>query len=272
MNSRSTVIFSGTSVTNDQAWPTWATWIKRHYGFKNVIDQSARGIGNEVILNRAVDAAFKASGDVYLLVQLTSVDKWDWYIQDAELMKKIQLEKHPGILVDKNDQYGYWCTGSHFPLWKEHYKDNYFSIDHQTFKTLQLIQWFTMLCEKHNWKHQIIFESPLLSVTEQQLNTGQLTKDECVQTTLTENSLCRILNNSLDLEQFYLPGIIGYACINNLPWFHPTFKSHPGSLVHYYYARDIVCPALDQVFDAKSSFELLKPEAERFQNLFDSKI
>lgn len=265
-----TVIISGSSITNDHAWPTWATWVKRSYEFKNVIDLSIRGAGNEAILTKTINTALRATGNIFLIVQLTSIDKWDWYVQDPEIMKKIQQEKHPGVLIQADDQAGYWCTGSHFPLWKEYYRQHYFSIDHQAFKTLQLIQWFSMLCESKQWGYQIIFESPVLSVTEQQLNTGVLLKDECTQIKLIDNSLCRSISNVNNYNNIYLPGLIGYACLNDLPWFHSKFKSHPGSLVHYYYTRDIIYPIFDHLFGPAQNVDLIEEEATVFQKLFEN--
>jgi hypothetical protein len=270
MNLPETVIISGSSITNDHAWPTWATWVRKSYNFKNVIDLSMRGAGNEVILTKTIDRARSTPGKVFLIVQLTSVDKWDWYVPDPALMKQIQKEKHPGILIQPDDKVGYWCTGSHFPLWKEYYQQHYLSIEHQTFKTLQLIQWFSQLCDSQGWGYQIIFEGPILSVTEQQLNIGALNKEECVQTTLTNNSLCQTIDGLIDYSKIYLPGLIGYACINDLPWFHPKFKSHPGSLIHYYYARDVIYPIFDQLFGPAQNLETLEHEASVFQKLFEN--
>lgn len=263
-----TVIISGSSITDDQSWPTWATWVKKVYGLKNVVDCSERGVGNEVILLKAVQQAQRTTGDRILIVQLTSVDKWDWYVEDRNLFSKIHQQKHPGIKVTPNDSTGYWCTGSHFPEWKEYYYQNYFSITHQMFLTLQMIQWFRMVCDSNGWKYLMLFESPILSVTEKQLNTGTLTKTQCYQTSLVDNSLCQTIFQLTNLDNLFLPGLLGYACINDLPWYHSKFKSHPGSLIHYYFTRDVLLPVLDQLLKPKENIHHFEKEAEKFQNLW----
>lgn len=269
MNAPDNVIISGSSITDDCAWPTWATWVSRCYEFNNLVKIGIRGTGNEVILTKAIDAAQAATGSVFIIVQLTSVDKWDWYVQDHQQMLEIQKEKHPGVKIRPTDLTGYWCTGSHFPRWKEYYYQNYFSLDHFTYKTLQLIQWFTMLCTKNNWGYQIVFDSPVLSVTEQQLNTGILTKDECTDVTLTKNSLCQVIADMTDYTNIYLPGLIGYACLHDLQWHHKQYKSHPGSMVHYLFTKNIICPILDRTFNQVRDINLFEEEARVYQRLFD---
>ena len=57
------VIIGGASITNDSAWPTWATWVQRRYALKNVINVSAKGMGNEAILIKAAHAALQQKTD-----------------------------------------------------------------------------------------------------------------------------------------------------------------------------------------------------------------
>jgi hypothetical protein len=264
------LIISGSSISNDGAWPVWSTFVKRKYTFDNIVDVNAKGAGNEVIITKAISEANKIKKDLIVIVQLTSVDKWDWYVQDQSIVEIIQKEKHPGVKIDPDDKNIYWCTGSHFPLLKEYYKKNYYSLDHQAFKTLQLLQWFIMTCNTNHWDYLILFESPIFSVTEEQLNTGTLDKTECNKKSLLENKLCNSIVELINLDKIYLPGLIGYACINDLPWYHPKFKSHPGSLIHYRYAKDMVFPALDYLKLASNvSDSDLEQEAIQFQKMLN---
>ena len=122
------IIVSGSSITDDGPWPTWATWLSRMFGW-SVTNVSLRGIGNEMILLQAINAAKKVdSGTVTIMVPLTSVDKWDWYVQRDDIIKDIDRQKHPTRRLDPRDPYGFWCTGSWFPEWKQHYGDNYLSV------------------------------------------------------------------------------------------------------------------------------------------------
>jgi hypothetical protein len=241
------LIISGSSISNADAWPVWSTFVKQKYAFDTVVDVNTRGAGNEVILTKAISEAAKIKQDLILIVQLTSVDKWDWYVQNEQLVNDIQEEKHPGVKINYKDKNVFWCTGSHFPLWKEYYKTNYYSLDYQAFKSLQQLQWFIMTCDFNNWSYLILFESPIFSITEEQLNIGNLDKEQCIITPLLDNHLCSAIKDLVDLTNMYLPGLIGYACINDLPWYHKKFKSHPGSLIHYRFAKDIIFPVLDKL-------------------------
>jgi len=260
------VVISGASITNDAAWPTWATWIQKRYNLKKVDNVSIKGLGNEAILLKAVNTAFQYKNPI-IVVQLTNVDKWDWYVQSPELVEKINKEKHPITKLTKSDLFGFWSTGSHFPKWKEYYKDNYYSLEFHSYRTLQLIQWFQLLSSKQGWRILILFDSPILSVTEEQLNSGILTKDQCYQTTLIENTISKHIFNSLDLTQIYMPGLIGYACLNNMPWYSKKYKCHPDSLVHYHYAKEVVCKELDNFIKPVNEFETFLDEAIKFKGL-----
>ena len=263
------IIISGSSITETTAWPTWATWIDRRYCPSTFVNVGHKGLGNELILLKAVEQA-KKHKDPLLIVQLTNVDKWDWYVEDSELIKTINQEKHPIVNFDNYQDYGFWSTGSHFPKWKEYYKENYFSLNYFTYRTLQLIQWFQLLCQQHQWQYYIIFDSPIFSVTENYLNNGILSNEECYSTKLVDNTLSTIVFDLLDTTQIYLPGIIGYAQMNNYPWYNQKGKGHPGSLIHYYYTKDIICPVLDQILIPKQDFESFKDEALVFQMLFEN--
>jgi hypothetical protein len=262
------LVISGSSITTDHAWPTWATWVTRLYQLNQIVNVSARGMGNELILLKAIEAASNCQSPT-ILVQLTSTDKWDWYVQDLDLVKQINKEKHPIIPFNQSDKYGFWSTGSHFPVWKEYFFQNYFSQDYFTLKTLVMIQWFQLMCQQQNWPYLIIFDSPVLSVTESQLLTGQLEQHKCYATTLVENELCRNLANLLDLSNIYLPGLIGFACLNKLPWYHARFNAHPGSLVHLNFVEQVLVPKLDTLLTQINSIETIELEANRFQSLMD---
>jgi hypothetical protein len=107
-------------------------------------------------------------------------------------------------------------------------------------------------------------------VTESYLNSGNLTIAECYSTNLVNNTLNKTLFDLIDTKNIYLPGIIGYATINSYPWHTKQIKGHPGSLVHYYYTRDIICPILDQIIKPMQDLESFKDEATLFQKLFES--
>ena len=265
MEKNNTIIISGSSITNDSAWPTWATWIKELYGLINVNDLSAKGVGNKTIILRAIRAALICDKSPLIILQLTSIDKWDWYVENPSIVNSLEKEKHPILFLDAKDAYGFWCTGSHFPLWKEHYKENYFGLTYQAFETLMMLQWFQGLCKSKNWSYQILFESPILSVTESQLNSGKLSKDDCTSKKVIENVLCDTV--PIDFDGIYLPGLIGYACLEDLSWFHDRYKSHPGSYVHYLFTKHVLSKSFDNFFTRQKEIESLEQLAIKFQKL-----
>lgn len=266
-NNRS-IIVSGSSITDTTAWPTWATWVKHRYNPVQFVNCGVKGIGNELILLKAVAEAKKHT-DPLIIVQLTNVDKWDWYVEDNNMARMLAQEKHPLVTLSLDDSHGFWSTGSHFPKWKEYFKDNYFSLEYFTYRTIQLIMWFQDLCQKQKWEYHIIFDSPILSVTESYLNEGKITTEECYSTKLIDNTISKILIDLIDTKNIYAPGIIGYAHLNRYPWFTKKIKGHPGSLVHYHYTKDIICPRLDQVLEPIRDLELVLDEASVFQRLFE---
>lgn len=263
------VIVSGSSITDTSAWPTWATWVQRRYNPENFINCGVKGIGNELIILKAIAEAKKHTNPIILL-QLTNVDKWDWYVENLDLAKSLVSEKHALIKLSDSDNVGFWSTGSHFPTHKEYFKENYFGLNYFAYRTLQLIHWFQLVCLQQCWQYYIIFDSPILAVTEQYLNNGTLKNEECTTTKLIDNTISEIIFNQINTNNIYLPGIIGYAQLNSYKWFTQKSKGHPGSLVHYYYTRDIVTPVLDQILHPVTEFKDFEYEAMLFQKLFDN--
>ena len=54
MEKNNPIIISGSSITNDLVWPTWATWITELYGLTNVRNLSVKGLGNKAIILKAI--------------------------------------------------------------------------------------------------------------------------------------------------------------------------------------------------------------------------
>lgn len=262
------VIIGGSSITDSHPWPTWATWVQQCYSSDNFLNTSIKGAGNEVILMRALQKAKQVSEPI-IIVQLTNVDKWDWYIENSDLARSIIHEKHPLQKLESSDGGGFWCTGSHFPTHKQYFQEHYFSLQYQMYRSLQLIHWFQSLCNQRGWQYHLLFDSPILSVTEKQLNTGQLSKQDCLDQNLIDNSLCQQIVDYLDLSEIYCPGLIGYAELNELAWYNQHAKGHPGSLIHYYFTRDIIVPYLDRWLEATCDIVDFLGEAQIMQKLFD---
>ena len=260
------VVVGGSSITNTDPWPTWATWLQKRYD-AHFIDVSVKGLGNEAIITKAVSQA-RMLDDPVLIVQLTNVDKWDWYVENTALIQQMNQEKHQITKISPEDTAGFWGTGSHFPKWKAHYQEHYFGLQYQMWHTLLLINWLQMVCHSQQWNLYVIFDSPLLAVTEQQLNQGMLSAQECGSRNLTDNTLCRLVHDCIDWSDIYCPGLIGFAVLKDMPWFSEKNKGHPGSLVHWMFTQEVLVPVLDRWLRACHDLNLCRGEAQRMQDIF----
>lgn len=264
------IVLGGSSVTDAGAWPTWATWLQKRYEAR-FIDVSVKGLGNESIITKAVCQA-QVLDNPLLIVQLTNVDKWDWYVENPAMIEQLNQEKHQITKISLEDTAGFWGTGSHFPKWKTHYRTHYFGLQYQMWHTLLLIHWLQMMCKAQRWSLYIIFDSPLLAVTEYQLNQGLLSAEECGSRKLTDNSLCKLVRDCIDWSDIYCPGLIGYAVQKDLPWFNEQSKGHPGSLVHFLFAQEVLVPTLDRQLEAHCDLDCYLDEAQKMQNLFHARF
>lgn len=269
MHNNLNIIVSGGSITNDDPWPTWATFVSEFYQHTNFQNVSIKGLGNKVIILRAVKAAYQSKDPVLLLLQLTALDKWDWYVTDQDLCQQLKNEKHPLLEIEPGSNHGFWSTGSHFPSFKEYYRDHYFNLEYQAYETVLTLQWFEMLCQKQGWQYHVILDGPIFSVPESQLIQGLLEKDQCYKTNLLNNTLCDILRFNHD--HLYLPGLMGYACLNDLDWYTPRFGAHPGSLVHYLFFQDTIIPVLNTHVQRKNvDLQLMMQTARKYQGLLST--
>jgi len=97
-----------------------------------------------------------------------------------------------------------------------------------------------------------------------------LLASQCNSTKLVNNTISNVLFNLIDIKNIYLPGIIGYAVLHSYQWYNDKFKGHPGSLVHYNFTKDVVCPVLDQMVEPVQELASFKNDAIVFQKLFNN--
>lgn len=261
------VIISGASNTKSP-WPTWADFVDEYYKC-NTVNVSKKGMGNEAIITTALHAAKKHaeySNDITVLIMLTNVDKWDWYVDDLKLAQKLDQEKHNITRLNPDALKGFWCTGSYFPLDKELFKKHYYSEEYFSFKSLQLINMFQHICKTQNWKYHIIYDSPIWSMTEQELL--QRLPVDINSFKLIKNDLCQWLFNSSDIGNFDHQGLIGFLSKNNIPYHSSVYGPHPGPLAHLEYTKYHLFPVLNQWFDIDSSLDYLTEYANKMDGLW----
>ena len=257
MNDEYQLIVSGGSVTNG-GWDTWKDFVSERYDV-TPINLAQRGQGNEVIITKAILESRKHNNPL-LAVMLTSVDKWDWYVQESSKLDKLNKEKHPTQPIHEHDNGGFWCTGSWFPEDKEYYKKYYYSIDYQIIKTCMLINHLQSYCKVNKIPCVMLYDSPIFEYKEQELLQGpKLVGPKLVKKNLINSST----QPFVDMIGNFDRGLIGYCDENNMPWYNESFKSHPGSLAHYRYCQDIVFPRLDNFFS------VVNPDLENVANKMD---
>ncbi len=252
------VIIGGASNTNGP-WPTWSDIVKQRY-HADWVDVSRKGLGNEAIMMKALHAAStqSATDDIMIVVMLTSIDKWDWYVDRADLVARFRQEKHTVTQLSPDSPGGFWGTGSWFPLDKAYFKEHYYSQDYFTLRSLQLLFMFKQICEQKGWHYHIVYDGPIWSMTEQELNQGTPID---LSNKLVGTELCKWMYDALDIESLtYTPGMIGFLDQNNLPWFSQTYGPHPGPLAHLAFAGSQLFPILDNRLPRNKDDEWIKQE------------
>lgn len=236
------IVTGGASITSGP-WPTWVDILKEKYQAE-LIDVSKIGLGNEAIVATALHQASQLDGDITVIVMLTNIDKWDWYVDHPGLFEKFSHEKHTITKLGQDHKGGFWGTGSWFPLEKAVYKDNFYSEDYFVMRTLQIIAVFNQVCNQQGWHGHIIFDSPVWSMTEQEVNQGGVI--DTTSNRLIKTPLNNWLYKSLNLD-IYEPGLIGFLYKNNIPWYSPKYRAHPGPKAHYEFSKKYLFPKLDYI-------------------------
>lgn len=260
------LIISGASNTIGP-WPTWADLVCDRYE-GTAYNVAVKGLGNEAIITRALHEAERVKdidGETLILVMLTTIDKWDWYVDDPVLLEKYSKEKHTISKLTEDAPGGFWGTGIWFPMEKAIYKENFYSQDYFMMRTLQMIAMFEQVCQVNNWGYQILLDSPIWSCLETDLmpNTVESSSNRLVDTKLNH-----WLFKSMHLDRIYAPGLIGYLHNNKLPWYSTKFGRHPGSLGHYKFSKEHVFPVLDCLLPIKKSLDEIESVATVMDRLW----
>jgi len=238
-NINHTLIISGGSITHG-GWPTWKNFVLRRYNINKSVNLAQLGLGNEVIINRAIIESQKVENPL-LMVMLTNVDKWDWYVEKDELLSKLNKEKHTIAKVHDNDSGGYWSTGSHYPLYKETYKKQFYSSTYQLIHNINLILMLQNYAKVNNIPLLLLFDSPIFECFEQDLNKNP----KIIPTRkLHERKTVKPFYNLISATKTER-NLIGFCVDENIPWYHTQYKGHPGSTAHYMFAKKHIFPWAD---------------------------
>lgn len=257
-----TFIFSGGSIT-ESVWPSWKDFVINRYDIKNFVNNAFRGVGNEFLTESTIHHC-QRENNPFALVMMTNADKWDWYVENAALADTItRQEKHPVRDVDGSTaDRGFWSTGSWFPSHKQYYREHYYSEQYfmaQTLKNIFVLQSYFV---RNSIPYLLLFDSPILSSTEQELNQGVVPDRDLV----AHNALAQSWYQAIDWSHIFTPGLIGYCHQRGLIWFNDKIKGHPPAESHLAFATDIVFPELDKFLTVVKQDQT--QEARRFQKMF----
>jgi len=234
-----TVITLGASITQSP-WYTWKDYLEISCGLQ-IIDLSKKGIGNTYMVNSLLGQSIDS--DSLIVVMLTSIDKFDWFVE-GERFRLLQSEKHKPIKI--NDRSGFWCTGSWFPEEKEIYKNTFFSLDWMCSQTITNIMLFQQIAKKKNCAIEFFFDSPIWDHTEQDLNEMFNQKKTLPSRQMLRSPLTSRWTDMLDdsLINNQKNSLIGYCWQNNLPWANHLYKTHPPSSSHWQFYINVMRPRL----------------------------
>jgi hypothetical protein len=241
------VIFTGASATNSP-WPSWKDFVITRYGLNNIIENAYRGVGNEFMVDSTIHQCKKVK-DPFVMIMLTMVDKWDWFVSDPGLSAKISAEeKHPLRDLDgAQSSAGYWSTGVWFPKYKEYYKEHYYSEAYQFAQTLKNLYVLQSFLTQNNIPNLILFDCPILSCTEEEMIQGIWSKKDYI----SNNQLAKVWHDLIDWEKIYTNGFIGYCIEHNLEKGNKKYGLHPPSTSHLAFCKDKIFPELDKTFEVK---------------------
>lgn len=241
------IVVGGASCTTDSPWKTWVDLVEARYGIrcKNV---GKKGIGNVAIITKTLSEALKTKNPI-VSVMLTSVDKWDWYTQDKDILDKLKNEKHTGSPINDENDGAYWGTGSHFPLWKEYYLKHYYSLRNMTLDTIKHIDLLVKTCRSRKWPFFIGADYSIFSYTENQCNKDYKKVKNNIPTYLIDKSIKVFFDEIKDYID--LQGMLKIADRQNLPVIHCRYGPHPGTAAHHQYCKEKIFPFFDKHFAVK---------------------
>ena len=237
------LIISGGSIPHG-GWNTWKDFVVDRYNISEYHNLAKVGLGNESIINRAMIQASVVDNPI-VIVMLTNIDKWDWYVNDCNILKQVNKERHTISPIHDGDEGGFWATGSHFPLFKEYYKKNYYTDVYQMIHTINGIIMLQGFCSSRDIPLLILFDSPIFSCLEHELNENPMvipTHDMLKSPTI--KPYADLINGIDDFR-----GLIGFCEDYDIPWYHPKFKGHPGSKAHHEFSKSRIFKWTDKFYN-----------------------
>lgn len=241
-----TLIISGASITASP-WFTWADVLIEILKPRKVINLAARGAGNRWISLSLINAIMQLPSNqcVMCAAMFTGLDKFDMFLPESKTHKYLD-QKHPPINL--KGQYAksgpsFWCTGSHWPMEKKLYRDNFFDPVMAAIDTMMIFNSLSQVCQNKKVDLWPFFDSYIWNILEQDLNAfveGTALPDRnFLADPLTQNFSAMLDNQFLQ----FVP-LINWAIEHDLPYYNDIHKMHPPSKVHLSWIKENIVPAL----------------------------
>lgn len=241
------IIIMGASLTSS-SWYTWKDFVEIETGI-TCYDLSARGVGNEYLVHSLTSHQNLLDENTLVLCMLTSFDKFDWYVTN-ERYQSLQTEKHKPNKIATNA--GFWCTGSWFPLEKDIFKKTFYDEDYFCTKTIQQILLLQHLTKLTKSSLILFFDSPIWTLTEQDINHITPENQHQSVTKLKKDflsfPLSKIWKSNLDTSLLEIDDVslLGFCWANNLLWYNNNVKCHPPSSSQWEFYSKVVRPAINK--------------------------
>lgn len=243
-------------------WFTWADYLTETLSPATVTNYSAKGAGNHYIIRSAIHGLQSKKKPSLVAIMLTNFDKYDMWVSGTQC-QILADEKHVPRWLDgiQSTNRGFWCTGCHFPLIKEVYKKHFFDLEISAAQDLTSLLGLIKYCEDLHVPLIVMFDSPVLDYTEEQINVWVQKQIVPVERDFRSSIIVGPLVKSLEPYVVDTQGLIGFCIENDLPWHNVTYGSHPPSLSHWIYFQKKIMPWMKK---HNSNLELsdLDPEYE----------
>lgn len=251
MKNIDTLIISGASMTASP-WFTWADIVDEILKPKQVINLSARGTGNYYISLSCINTILKSNfKNAVCMPMFTCVDKFDMYLSQQqtgeyfkEKHKPLNLQGQPATI----DSFSFWSTGSHWPLVKQNYFDNFFDTDIACTNNIIMFHTLEKICQDRSIELLPVFDMNIWGYLEQDMNNyvtqgTTINYKQFVNQPLTKNVV-----PMLDKKWLEFVSLIDYALDNKLPVYNNINKLHPPSDVHWQWTNEHILPKLEEKF------------------------
>ena len=190
----------------------------------------------------------------------TGIDKFDMYLNPGQTADYI-TQKHRPINITGQEshpqEFSFWSTGSHWPLAKQQYLDNFFDTDIACVNNMLIFSTLEKLCESRGIDLFPVFDMEIWQYQEKEINSYLTQNTELQRHDFVNQPLSANIKPLLSPRWFEFMSLIQYAMNNNLPIYNDINKMHPPSNVHLSWVNDWIRPRLGLEYncsDLSSSF------------------